>query len=54
LETVLLEEKNGFRIGRLCIDNVFIIKQIVEKRREFNLETHMAFLDLEIAFDRVD
>ena len=24
------------------------------KRREFNLETHMAFLDLEKAFDRVN
>jgi len=47
-------EQNGFRIGRSCIDNVFIIKQVVEKRREFNLETHMAFLDLEKAFDRVN
>jgi hypothetical protein len=38
---------NCFRIGRSCIENVFIIKQTIEKRREFNLETHMAFLDLE-------
>jgi hypothetical protein len=30
-----------------------IIKQTIKKRREFNLETHMAFLDLEKAFDRV-
>jgi hypothetical protein len=36
-----------------CIDNVFVIKQTIEKRREFNLETHIAFLDLEKAFDRV-
>jgi len=26
-ETSLLVEQNGFRIGRSCIDNVFIIKQ---------------------------
>jgi hypothetical protein len=26
----------------------------MEKRREFDLETHMAFVDLENAFDRVD
>jgi len=32
---------------------VFIIKQTIEKRREFNLETHKTFLDLEKAFDRV-
>jgi hypothetical protein len=37
-----------------CIDNVFIIKQTIEKGREFNVETHMAFLDLEKAFDRVN
>jgi hypothetical protein len=53
-ETILLEEQNGFRIGRSCIDNVFIIKQTIEKRGEFNLKTHMAFLDLEKAFDRVN
>jgi hypothetical protein len=54
LEAILLEEQIGFRRGRSCIDNVFILKQIIEKRREFNLETHMAFLDLEKAFDRVN
>jgi hypothetical protein len=53
-ETILLEEQNGFRISRSHIDNVFIIKQTTEKRREFNLEEHLAFLDLEKAFDRVN
>ena len=53
-ETVLLEEQNSSRISRSCIDNVFIIKQTIEKRREFNTENHMAFLDLEKAFGRVN
>ena len=53
-ETILLEEQNSFRIGTSCIYNVFIIKQTIEKRREFNLETYMAFLDLEKALDRVN
>ena len=30
-EVILLEEQSGFRIGRSYIDNVFIIKQIMEK-----------------------
>jgi hypothetical protein len=30
-ETILLEEQNGFRIGRSCTDNVFIIKQTTKK-----------------------
>jgi len=54
LEYILFEEQNGFRTGRSCIDNVFTIKQTIEKRREFNLETHIAFLDLVKAFDRVN
>jgi len=53
-ETILLEGQNGFRIGRTCIGNVFIIKQVMDKRTEFNLQTHVAFLDLEKASDRVD
>ena len=53
-EAILFEEQNGFRIGRSCINNVFTIKQTIEKRRELNLETHIAFLDLEKAFDRVN
>jgi hypothetical protein len=52
-EAILLEEQNGLRIGRSYIDNVFTIEQTIEKRREFNLETHIAFLDLEKTFDRV-
>jgi hypothetical protein len=53
-EAILLEEQNGFKRGKSCIDNVFTLKQIIEKRREFNLETHMEFLDLEKTFDRVN
>jgi hypothetical protein len=48
-----LECQNGFRKGRTCIDGVFTLKLLIERRREFNLETHMAFLDFEKAFDTV-
>ena len=37
LEAILLEEQNGFRIGRSSIDNAFTIEQKIEKRREFIL-----------------
>jgi len=30
------------------------MKQTIEKRRDFSLETHIAFLDLEKAFGRVN
>lgn len=53
-EALLGEEQNGFRKGRSTSDNVFILQQILEKRREFNLPTHLAFIDFEKAFDNVN
>jgi hypothetical protein len=53
-EAILLENQSGFRKGRSCIDNVFALNQIIEKRREFNLKMHIAFIDLEKAFDRIN
>ena len=52
-EVLLLEEQNGFRKGRSCIDAIFTLKLIIEKRREFNRETHLAFVDIAKAFDNV-
>ena len=52
-ETLISEEQTGFRKGRSCIDNVFTLKQIMEKRKEFNLETHILFVDYKKAFDKV-
>ena len=52
-ENFLQEEHNGFRMERSCIARDFIIKQLIEKRTEFNLETHLAFIDYDKAFDRV-
>jgi adenine specific DNA methylase Mod len=51
---LLLEEQNGFGMGRSCLDNIFTIKHITEKLLEFNFETHLAFVDLEKAFDRLN
>ena len=36
-DTILLEEEAGFRKGRSCIDDVFTLKQIIQKPKEFNL-----------------
>jgi len=40
--------------GRSSIDPLFSMKLLTEKRTEFNLETHLAFLDCVKAFDRVE
>ena len=52
-EPITLECQNGFQKGRSCIDGVYAIKLLMEKRQEYNLETHMRFVDLEKAYDQV-
>ena len=52
-ENLIGEEQMGFRRGRSCMDAVFTLKQIIEKNREYNCETHMAFIDWQKAFDNV-
>jgi sorting nexin-29 len=48
------EEQNGFRRAQSCADSYFSLKPITEKHREFNIETHFAFIDFEKALDKVN
>jgi len=52
-EVFMTETQNGFRKGRSCTDPTFCFKLLIEKRREFNLETHLLFTDYEKAFDNI-
>ena len=52
-ENFLFKCQNEFWKGRSYINPLFSMKLIIEKRREFNLESHFAFLDYVKAFDRV-
>jgi len=40
----------GFRLNRSTIDNIFIVRQIIEKCHEFNIELHNVFIDYTQAF----
>ena len=53
-ESVIDEVQCGFRRGRGCIDQIFIVRQICEKYLAKNKDVYFAFLDLEKAYDRVD
>lgn len=53
-ENILLEEQHGFRNNRSCIDCVFSISQMIEKNREYNIPTYIAFIDYNKAFDTVN
>ena len=47
------EEQSGFRAGRSCTDNVFCLKQMIEKRLARNRATHLMFVDLQKAYDNI-
>jgi len=52
-ETFMTETQNGFPKGRSCTEPKFCLKLLIEKRREFNLETHLLFIDYEKAFENI-
>ncbi len=41
----------GFTAGRSTTEHIFAIRQIIEKSKEFNKSTYIAFIDFEAAFD---
>jgi hypothetical protein len=43
-----------FRKGCSCADAILSLKQILEKRRDFNLSTYLLFLDYKKAYNSVD
>ena len=53
-EVFMTETQYGCRKGRSCTDPIFCLKLVTEKRREFNLETHLLFIDYEKAFDNIE
>ena len=53
MEDKLEECRMGFRTNRSTIDNLFIVRQIIEKCHEFSIELHNVFIDYTQAFDTV-
>jgi len=37
------EEQNGFMKGRSCTGSIFVLKQLIEKHKEHNLETPLIY-----------
>ena len=50
-ETFMTKTQNGLRKGRSRTHPTFCLKLLIEKRRKFNLETHLLFIDYEKGFD---
>ena len=53
-EDALKDEQCGFRRGRGCVDQIFVVRQGCEKYLAKGKDSFWAFMDLEKAYDRVD
>ena len=52
-ESQVMEEQAGFRVGRRCRDQIFVMRQLTEKTIEKDGKMYGAFIDLEKAYDKV-
>jgi len=50
---IIGDHQCGFRRNRSTIDHVFCIRQILEKKWEYNEEVHQLFIDFKRAYDSV-
>ena len=48
-----IDDQCGFRRNRSTIDHIFCIRQILEKKWEYNEEVHQFFMDFKKAYDSV-
>jgi hypothetical protein len=53
VEPTLGEYQSGFRPNRSTVDNIFILRQTIEKCYEFNIDIHNIFIDYSRAFDSI-
>jgi len=52
-EEVIGDHECGFRRNRSNTDHIFCIRQILEKKWEYNEAVHRLFIDFKIAYDSV-
>lgn len=54
IDSQLLEQQAGFRRNRSTMDQIFILKMIMERSQEYNKPLHMCFIDIQKAYDSVN
>ena len=51
---ILVDEQNGFRASRSCIDHLFVLFTVLRNRKLSGNETFLCFIDYKKAFDSVE
>jgi sorting nexin-29 len=54
VEDVIGNYQSGFRQGRSTIDQIFTVRQILEKCNEFGIKAHHLFIDFKAAYDSIN
>jgi len=54
LEDEMVKEHCGFRKGRSCADAIFMVQEIMEKRKEHNLPLFLLFISYKKAYDNMN
>ena len=44
----------GFQPGKSTLNQIFSLRQILEKTKEHNIESHHLFIDLSVAYDNIN
>jgi len=52
-EYITGEYQAGFRTGKLTTDQIFTVKNLLEKAWEHNVEIHQIFVDFQKAYDSI-
>ena len=53
IEESMNDSQFGFRPGRGTIDVIFIVRQIIEKAREYQVRLYIYFIDFKTAFNTI-
>ena len=53
IDNMLRKHQAGFRRGRSCVDQIFVMRRVIEEAQEFQKELVVNFVDFEKAFDSV-
>ena len=51
---ILVEEQNGFRAGRSCIDQIFLMCTVLRNRKLHGKDTFLSLIDYKKAIDSAD
>jgi len=53
-EEIIGDYQAGFMTGKSTLDQILVVKQIIEKSHEFDKDVHLLFVDIKAAYDSVN